>query len=493
MRRFESRPLTARSVAWDAWRAKRGGPAAIAARQQARLQALVEQARRASRFYAEHYRAVPSGPIGLEELDRLPAVTKPELMARFDDWVTDPAVTRVGVEQFVANLDNLGRDFLGRYVVFTTSGSTGVPALLVQDQRAVAVMTGLTYARSLSALSPKLAAKILTRPPRVAAVFAHGGHFLSTTMFERRLRTAPFRRRISRFFSVLEPLPLLVEQLNAFQPAMLGTYASALAALTEEQEAGRLHLSPLVITSGGELLTPATQHRAETAFGCLVTQSYAASEAMPLALPCRQDRLHLNSDWFLAEPVDDTGRPVPRGSRSEALLVTNLANHVQPVIRYQLGDSVIISNQPCHCGSPLETISVEGRTDEILRVPGLGGGEVVLLPMAMATVVEETAGVRRYQVVQTASDTLTVRLENNPGTDRNEVWRRVREGLIDFLRTHHATGVKLHLAPEPPQVNPGSGKLRHVLKKLPPSLDDEAGQAPVAGTKPDPPQGTERP
>jgi phenylacetate-CoA ligase len=54
---------------------------------------------------------VPSGPIQLEELDRLPVVTKPALMARFDHWVTDPAVTRVGVEQFVANLDNLGRDF----------------------------------------------------------------------------------------------------------------------------------------------------------------------------------------------------------------------------------------------------------------------------------------------------------------------------------------------------------------------------------------------
>ena len=185
MRRLESRPLTARSVAWDAWRAKRGGPAAIAARQEARLQALVEHARRASRFYAEHYRAVPTGPIRLEELDRLPAVTKPELMARFDDWVTDRAVNRAGVEEFVASLDNLGRDFLGRYVVFTTSGSTGVPALLVQDQRAVAVMTGLAYVRGLSALNPKLAAKMLTRPPRVAAVFAQGGHFLSTTMFER--------------------------------------------------------------------------------------------------------------------------------------------------------------------------------------------------------------------------------------------------------------------------------------------------------------------
>jgi phenylacetate-coenzyme A ligase PaaK-like adenylate-forming protein len=87
---------------------------------------------------------------------------------------------------------------------------------------------------------------------------------------------------------VLDPLPVLIDRLNAFQPAMLGTYASALVALTEEQEAGRLRISPLVVSSGGELLTPAAQYRAEAAFHCLVTQSYAASEAAPLGMPCRQ-------------------------------------------------------------------------------------------------------------------------------------------------------------------------------------------------------------
>jgi hypothetical protein len=83
-------------------------------------------------------------------------------MARFDDWVTDPAVTRAGVEEFVADLDNLGADFLGRYVVFTTSGSTGVPALLVQDRRALAVMNGVTYVRALGYLTPRLLAQMLS-------------------------------------------------------------------------------------------------------------------------------------------------------------------------------------------------------------------------------------------------------------------------------------------------------------------------------------------
>jgi phenylacetate-CoA ligase len=144
---------------------------------------------------------------------------------------------------------------------------------------------------------------MLTRAPRQAAVFASGGHFLSTTMFERRLRTAPFRRRITRFFSVLDPLPKLVDQLNAFQPSFLGTYASVLAALTAEQEAGRLHISPLVITSGGELLLPAVQRRAEQAFGCLVNQSVcrlggaASGAALTIRPAAPQQRLvHRRAD-----------------------------------------------------------------------------------------------------------------------------------------------------------------------------------------------------
>ena len=259
--------LTALGVARDAWRTARAGRRAIAVQQERRLADLVAHARGASRFYAEHYRGLPAGPL---PLGGLPPVTKTALMQRFDDWVTDPAVTRDAVEAFVAEPGTIGSDFLGRHVVFTTSGSTGVPALLVQDARSIAVMTGLVYVRSAPMLTPTLLGRTLLRGARQAAVFAVGGHFLSTTMFERRMRARPFRRRIARLFSVLDPMPRLVDELNSFRPTFLGTYASALAALTEEQERGRLRINPLVITSGGELLLPAARRRAEAVFGCPV-------------------------------------------------------------------------------------------------------------------------------------------------------------------------------------------------------------------------------
>jgi phenylacetate-coenzyme A ligase PaaK-like adenylate-forming protein len=453
--------LTAAGVAWDAWRTARRGPHAIRARQRERLAALVGHARRKSRFYAELYRDLPPDAV---ELAGLPPTTKSALMARFDDWVTDPEVTRSAVESFVADPNNLGAEFLDRYLVFTTSGSTGVPALLVQDKRALAVMTGLAYGRSATAVTPGLVRRTLGRGVRLAAIFATGGHFLTTTMFEHRQRLVPARRRVARFFSVQDPLPRLVEQLNAYQPTLIASYPSVLSVLADERLAGRLRLDPIMIVSGGELLPRTVRRRISSAFGCPVSETYSASEATPLAVPCRLGRLHVNADWFILEPMDATGAPVPAGQRSHSVLVTNLANYVQPIIRYDLGDSVVMDRQPCACDNPLPTIRVEGRTDEIIEMPRADGQPVALLPMALATVVEETPGVLRFQIVHTAPSTLAVRLQADPGSGRGQVWAAVRARLSGYLADQGLPAVGLELAAELPVPVAGSGKLRHVIR-----------------------------
>ena len=71
-----------------------------------------------------------------------------------------------------------------------------------------------------------------------------------------RRRSAWFSRH-ARAFSVLTPTPVLVEQLNAFQPTVLSGYPSALALLAEEVRAGHLHLHPVMAMTAGEYMSPA--------------------------------------------------------------------------------------------------------------------------------------------------------------------------------------------------------------------------------------------
>ena len=82
-----------------------------------------------------------------------------------------------------------------------------------------------------------------------------------------------------------------------------------------------------------------------------------------MASECHLGRLHLNSDWLVLEPVDEHHRPVPPGAIGHTTLLTNLANRVQPLIRYDLGDRVRLLPTACACGSSRPLIEVEGRVD----------------------------------------------------------------------------------------------------------------------------------
>ena len=134
---------------------------------------------------------------------------------------------------------------------------------------------------------------------------------------------------------------------------MLSGYATVLALLAHEQKAGRLRIHPVLINNGGETLTLHARALIEAAFGCSVSNGYGCSEMISLAFQCRRGSLQLNADWALLEPVDENWKAVPAGQPSATVLLTNLANRIQPLIRYDLGDSITVSREACPCGSAL--------------------------------------------------------------------------------------------------------------------------------------------
>lgn len=54
---------------------------------------------------------------------------------------------------------------------------------------------------------------------------------------------------------------------------------------------------------------------------------------------------------MILEPVNEHGEPVEPGQRSAKVLLTNLVNLALPLIRYELDDQVVVSADPCPCGS----------------------------------------------------------------------------------------------------------------------------------------------
>lgn len=463
-----SRLATVRLAA-DAFLAVRGGTAAIRHRQQARLDDLVAYARRHSPFYEQHLRGLPNA---IADLQQLPPVAKDVLMRQFEDWVTDRAIDRASLAAFLGDANRVGERYLDRYLAWTTSGSTGTPAIILHDETALAIYRALSDVRQMLAwLHPKQVARLAREGRRSATLLATGGHYAGASLVEDRRQTGR-RRSESRLFSVMTPLPDLVEALNGFQPTLLASYPTALALLAREQRAGRLRIRPVLCSAVGEWLADTVRTEIVDAFGAPVRDVYSASETATIAVDCGRGWLHVNADWIILEPVDEACRPVAAGQPSRSVLVTNLANRVQPIIRYDLGDSVVVNPSRCSCGSPLPAIRVEGRTDDVLHLPTASGALRPVLPQAIAPIVEATAGVRQYQIVQTDLARLVIRLDEEPGADRERVWSAIQANLDRFLTAQQIAGVEVQRASERPRRDPRSGKFRQVW-----SVCDSDGRA----------------
>jgi phenylacetate-coenzyme A ligase PaaK-like adenylate-forming protein len=468
-------------IALDLWRAEREGASGLARRQERRLSALSAHARTRSPFYQRLYRGLPANGVALRDL---PPVTKPELMAAFDDWVTDRGVTRAGVEAFVADPVLVGAPYRRGYFVCTSSGTTGYPGLFVHDGSAIAVYRAIVIVRiDLAWLTAGQWLRLVWHGFRWAAVMGTGGHFAGAGWIELERRRSAWRSRAFRTFSVRHPLAELVAALNAFDPAILTGYPSALEVLAEEQAAARLHLRPVLVETAGESTAPNARARMEAAFGCAIHDAYGASEFPFFAFSCSHGWLHVSSDWAILEPVDEDLRPTPPGEPSRTVLLTNLANRIQPIIRYDLGDSVLARPDPCPCGSPLLAIQVAGRRDDVLRLQAANGSTVTVLPLAIGAVIDETPGVRRSQLVQTGPATILLRLDPGSAVDVEKTWRDVIANLNRYLADQGLANVDVVRASEPPEQSPESGKFRQVIARPRAQKVDPGDDAPALDAK----------
>lgn len=455
---------------WGAVGAAIGAPAADGQLVRQRVTTLLRHAYRHSRYYQRHHGVTAAGP-ATSHWSELPVVHKKELMAHFDDWVTDPALMLEGVRRFIADPARIGESHLGRYAVWTSSGTSGEPGIFVQDQAALSIYAGLLTSRMdrrcatarWCAQAARGQLGLWGMQPRKAMIAALDGHYAGVSFWQRQCRGHVGWGGASRTFSVTTPIELLCAELKHWRPAFIASYPSVLVELARQQQAGALRLEPLALWSGGESLAPSTRLWIEEAFGAPVINDYGASECLSIAFECAHGRLHLNDDWVLLEPIDVQGRPVPAGEASHSVLLTNLANRAQPLIRYQLGDSITMYRDLCPCGNHRPSFSVEGRHDDTLQLHGGAHGVVHLSPMALTTAVEEAADVHRFQLRQTASDVIDLRIDTVSAPVSPEQQRAALQGLRDFLAGQGLAQVRVRLDPLPPALEPRSGKLRQVI------------------------------
>jgi phenylacetate-CoA ligase len=361
----------------------------IIAEQRRGLARLLAHAAEHSPFHARRLRGIDLGAVDSCDMSALPVMTKADMMSALDDVFTDRRLRRADVESALSRTGADPVPLLGRYVALASGGSSGTRGVFVLDREALA--------RFASAIARPPASESAPAPPEgvVASVAAPSavhatGMIASLTDCE----GWPVRYHL---LSATRPLAAIVEELNEVCPAILTGYASMLVRLAAEARAGRLRIRPAMISPTSETLLPEMRSAIREAFGVPVADSFACTEGLVGKAAPDDATFAFNTDMCIVEVVDADNRPTPIGEPAAKVLVTNLHNLTQPLIRYELTDRFVpVADASGHGHLRAR---VQGRSDEIFHY----ADGTAIHPIVIRSVIVNTPQIFDYQVVQTPS------------------------------------------------------------------------------------------
>ena len=359
------------------------------------LRRLREYAYAHSPFYQRFHKGFFDRP-----LNELPVLTKAMLMENFDDFVTDRSIHLDRLRAFAAAQTD-HRLFLDWYEVTATSGSSGHPGFFLFDEQEWRTIVA-SFARGQEWSGAKV--DLLQRRKMATVASVSPWHISSQVAVTAKTWWTPSIR-----IAASDPLESIVQQLNDNQPNLLIAYTSMARILAEEQLAGRLHIKPEKTFTSSEVLTEETRRRIKLAWGDEPFNQYGTTETADIAaehIGCRH--MHLFEDLAIVEVVDEDNQPVPPGTYGAKLLVTTLFSRTQPLIRYEINDSIRLGTEPCPSGLPFTILeSIQGRIEEELRLPAQSGGRIAIQPLVFTRIMD-ILPISSWQIVQDENDQLTV-------------------------------------------------------------------------------------
>jgi phenylacetate-CoA ligase len=257
-------------------------------------------------------------------------------------------------------------------------------------------------------------------------------------------------------------LPAYIKLIRSFKPHYLYGYASALHLFADMMLRRELSLDiPLkAVVSTAESLHPDQRETIARAFGAPVVNEYGARDGGIIAYECPKGRMHIFSENCYLEVVDPvTRQPVPPG-KSGLVLVTDLHNFAMPRLRYELGDVIKLSGEPCSCGIRYPVLdSIDGREDDIflsLRGHYIHGHYFNHIARNMESF-------QTFQIIQHEPDRVSLKLVKHPDHYSLEEEEAFLAAIRRALGDEIILDVK-HVDEIPPSA---SGKYRYAIREFP--------------------------
>ena len=413
--------------------------------------------------HSEYYRRTfAQAGISEENIDKIPlkqfpVITKELLMQNFDELVTDPKIKQEELRKFDESPVSRTENYLGRYHIIHSSGSTGIPRYFVYDDKAWGQMLLGIIRGALWGMGMTDILKLLAGKPRILYIAATDGRYAGAMAVGDGITGLHARQE---YLDINEPIEKGNQKVIKFDPNIVIGYPSAIKLMAEQVRLGRVPNHVERVISCGEPLSAGLRSFLEDTFQCPVINFYGSSESLALGLEEKAgDGMILFDDLNVIEV------------ESGEMYLTCLYNFTQPLIRYHLTDTLRpkkrLSNDP-YGFSRAEMLLC--RDEDEMWFQKADGTEEFIHPLSVEGICVN--GLRDYQFVQTSKKSFHIRAEISEDASKEMVIHGI-ESIIEPLLLDKALG-NIHYEicfVDMIEVNPDTGKKPLIIKKM---IDREA-------------------
>lgn len=244
-----------------------------------------------------------------------------------------------------------------------------------------------------------------------------------------------------------------VNELRKRQPPYLQGYPSLLSLLAAYMVESKDCLDYQVkwVVANSENFLPHQVDIIEKAFGVRPIQRYGAGEAVVGASECEYGRLHMDEDIAATEIIPN---PTGFGHKVIGTAFTNLAI---PLLRYEVGDIVTLSDERCLCGRPGRILqTIDGRKDDYIVLKNgarLGGWIDIIF--------KDMVNIHEAQIYQRKVGEIIIRVVPSANFTRDDEVR-----LLELAKNRTGLGADISIEYVERIERSRNGKLRCVVSDI---------------------------
>lgn len=375
------------------------------------IQTMVHYAKEHSPFYAKRFEG-----LSIETIDafrKLPSINKQIMMDQFTELNTC-GLNKEAVMQYAIEKE-LNKDYLGYYqdefVVGLSSGTSGNKGLYITPKSMTKRLPGVFLARG-GILLKELPLRILF----CLRVFSQGFDDINAPLLK------------LKYVSTMTPIMDVIQKMNQDKINLWMAPPSFIRQVLPYKDLIQIKLKKIITYA--EVLSLADKAQFEAAFNTKVVEIYQASEGQ-IASPCKLGHLHINEDLVYVELYDQDNKLITTPHVvGHKMVITNLINFAQPLIRYEMNDMIILDTK-CPCGSNFRRIKqIIGRSDDNLwfydhnQKP-----QIVYSDLFSRWIITESDHIREFQVIQKEISKLEIILDLISEFDPKQLERRLKKEL----------------------------------------------------------------